>query len=196
MAAQDREPSPKPDAQKPARARRYTAENKPETNHAIRKARYKAENDARRATDFSAHHRFAHGAGRKVRLVADQIRGLPISKALETLKFSKKRGGAQLDKVVKSALANAEYQISEQKLDIEVDNLFIAEVQVDEGPTLKRWMTRSRGMAYPILRRMCHIHATLRAMPADGEADERAGAAKAEAGAKKKDKKKAMAGAK
>jgi large subunit ribosomal protein L22 len=171
-------------------------------NHNDRKARHKAENDARRAIEFPAHHRFARMAGTKVRLVADQIRGLPINKALETLKFSKKRGAAMLNKVVKSALANAEYQISELKLEIEVDNLYVADVHADEGPTLKRWMTRSRGMAYPILRRMCHIHVTLKAKPGEGEADEKAGAAKAAKEAPggktagKKAGKKAMAGAK
>jgi large subunit ribosomal protein L22 len=164
-------------------------------NHNERKARHKAENDARRASEFSAHYRFARMAGTKVRLVADQVRGLPINRALETLKFSKKRGAAMLNKVMKSALANAEYQISEQKLDMEVDNLYVADVQADEGPTLKRWMTRSRGMAYPILRRMCHIHVTLRPAPGAGGDEEGKAAATVAAGAKKKGKK-AMAGAK
>jgi large subunit ribosomal protein L22 len=171
-------------------------------NHNERKARHEAENDARRAREFSAAHRFARIAATKVRLVADQVRGLSISKALETLKFSKKRGGAMLKKVIESALANAQAQISERKLDIDIDDLYVAHVRADKGPMLKRWMTRARGMAYPILRRYCHIHATLR--PRGGGGEEKAAPGKAAAkeegagagsGSEKKASKRAMAGA-
>lgn len=130
-------------------------------NHNKRKEAHEADREARRGKEFTSSHRWARIAGEKVRLCADQIRGLPINRALEILKFTKKRGGYLLGKVVKTALANAEYQISEQKLDLDIDSLYIADVHVDDGPTMKRWMTRARGMAYPILRRMCHINTTL-----------------------------------
>jgi large subunit ribosomal protein L22 len=128
-----------------------------------------------------------------VRKVGDQIRGMPINRALEVLKFTKKRGGYLLGKVVKSALANAEYQISDLKLDLDIDSLYVAEVQVGDGPSMKRWMTRSRGMAYPILRRFCHISATLAPAKKGAEGDGK-GSLASEAGASgaaKKGKKKA-----
>jgi len=138
-------------------------------NHTRRKEAHKAAKDAARGTRFEAHHRWARIGAEKVRLVGDQIRGMPINRALEVLKFTKKRGGYLLGKVVKSALANAEYQISDQKLELDIDTLYVADVHADEGPTMKRWMTRARGMAYPILRRFCHISATLAPRPSGGD---------------------------
>ncbi len=176
-------------------------------NHNTRKEERKARAEARRAELFESTHRWARMCGTKVRLVADQIRGLPINRALEVLKFSKKRGAYLLNKVVRSALANAEYQISDKKLDLDVDALFVKDAHVDEGPQLKRWMTRARGMAYPILRKTCHIHVGLSPSKEEGEADagERPAAAKAKpekpgkpekaAGEKKGKKKAAAAGA-
>ncbi len=171
--------------------------------HTERKERRRAEREARRGQEFRAAHRFARMSASKVRLVADQVRGLPVSKALEALQFSKKRGGALLLKVVKSALANAEYQISEQKLDLDVDDLVLSDVRADQGPMLKRWMTRARGMAYPILRKYCHISVKLEprggrggggkeggeARAAGAEGSEKAGAAE------KRAEKQALAGA-
>jgi large subunit ribosomal protein L22 len=161
-------------------------------NHNKRKEAHEAERAARKGKEFEAHHHFARIAGEKVRKVADQIRGLPINRALEVLKFTKKRGGYLLGKVVKSALANAEYQISEQKLDLDIDSLVVADVQAEDGPTMKRWMTRARGMAYPILRRMCHINATLKPGKKGGE-DAGAETAATLEGSAKKSKKKAKA---
>jgi large subunit ribosomal protein L22 len=172
-------------------------------NHIKRREAHKAARKERMSKLFLAEHRFARICPEKVRMVADQVRGMPINSALEVLKFTKKRGGYLLGKVVKSALANAEYQISEQKLDVEIDSLFVADVHVDEGPSMKRWMTRSRGMAYPILRRFCHISATLAASEkgAEGEAKggeraaEKSGGAGEASAAKKGSKKKAAAAA-
>jgi large subunit ribosomal protein L22 len=169
-------------------------------NHLRRKEAKKAEKDAKRGTQFGAEHRFARIGAEKVRAVADQIRGLPINRALEVIKFTKKRGGYLLGKVMKSALANAEYQISDQKLDLDLDSLYVADVQAGEGPTMKRWMTRARGMAFPILRRFCHIWVTLAPRPS-GRGGEEGGAGEAAEGsaagkaAKKTKKKAAMAGA-
>ena len=138
-------------------------------NHTRRIARRQAENEERRKRCFSAHHRWARMSASKVRLVADQIRGLTINDALEQLQFSNRRASALLNKVVRSALANAEYQVTEQSLDIDVDKLHVADVQIGEGPYLKRWMTRARGMAFPILKHSCHISVTL--SPRDGDKD-------------------------
>jgi len=171
-------------------------------NHNRRKEAHDAEREAKRGKEFAAAHNWARIGAEKVRLVANQIRDLPINKALNYLKFTKKRGGYLLGKVVKTALANAEDQISELKLDIDIDSLYVADVHVDEGPTMKRWMTRSRGMAYPILRRFCHINATLKPAPKGGEGEAKggeggaaAGESKAVKGSKTKAKKAAAAAA-
>lgn len=174
-----------------------TTEKKKRANHIRRKEVRAADKAAKRGKIFEAQHHFARIGAEKVRLVADQIRGLPINRALEIIKFTKKRGGYLLGKVVKSALANAEYQISDQKLDVDLDALYVTDVHANEGPTMKRWMTRARGMAYPILRRFCHISVTLGPGSGGGE-DESAGSARetatsGAAGAAKKSKKKKAA---
>ena len=130
-------------------------------NHTKRIERRRADNAERRQSKFDAHHRWARMAASKVKLVADQVRGLPINQALEQLQFSTKRAARMIGKVVRSALANAEYQISERKLDLDVDKLFVSEVRVGVAPSMKRYMTRSRGMAYQILKHSCHIGVTL-----------------------------------
>ncbi len=126
-------------------------------NHKRRKEAREAAKSANAVECFRAQHRWARMSATKVRLVADQVRGLAINAALEQLQFSNRRASYLMNKVVRSALANAEYQISERGLDLDVDKLYIAEVEVGEGPTLKRWMTRARGVAYPIHKRSCHI---------------------------------------
>jgi large subunit ribosomal protein L22 len=113
---------------------------------------------------FTAHHRWARMSATKVRLVADQVQGLAINAAMEQLQFSNRRASYLINKVVRSALANAEYQISEHGIDLDVDKLYVAEVRVGEGPMLKRWMTRARGVAYPIHKRSCHIMVALEAV--------------------------------
>ena len=151
-------------------------------NHNTRKEATEAAKEARKGKLFPAKHQFARICAEKVRMVGDQIRGMPINNALEVLRFTKKRGGYLLGKVVKSALANAENQISEHKLDVDIDSLYVAEIQIDEGPSMKRWMTRSRGMAFPILRRFCHISAIL-APAAKGAEGGKGGSAAASKGA-------------
>ena len=88
----------------------------------------------------------------KVRLVADQIRKLPASKAIELLTFSKKKAAHILKKVVESAVANAEHNNG-----YDIDNLVVSTVFVDEAPTLKRIRARAKGRANRILKRSSHI---------------------------------------
>jgi large subunit ribosomal protein L22 len=88
----------------------------------------------------------------KVRLVADQIRGLPVDRALNVLKFSNKKAAAIVRKVLESAIANAEHNDG-----ADIDALLVAEIHVDQGPTLKRLRTRARGRADRILKRMSHV---------------------------------------
>lgn len=101
-----------------------------------------------------ANARFVRGAPTKVRLIADSIRGKGIPEALGTLQLSKRRAARQVEKVVRSAIANAE------NLDpgIDVDRLFIAEVYVNQGPSLPlRIRPQPMGRAYPIIKRTSHI---------------------------------------
>lgn len=131
-------------------------------NHVKRRERTRAERAERKGSEFAASHRWARMSPRKVRLVADQVRGLSINSALEQLQFSNRRAARMIEKVVRSALANAEFQVSDNRLDVDLDQLVLDYVAVDDGPTLKRWMTRARGTAYPILKRSCHIAVCLR----------------------------------
>ena len=100
--------------------------------------------------------RFARISAQKGRLVADQIRGLPVEQALEILQFSKKKGAAMMKKVLDSAIANAENNEG-----ADVDELKVAAVTVDEGPTMKRIRARAKGRATRILKRSSHITVTV-----------------------------------
>jgi large subunit ribosomal protein L22 len=89
----------------------------------------------------------------KARLVADQIRGMPVEKALNTLQFSTKRAAGVIRKVLESAIANAEHNDG-----ADVDELRVRTITVDEGPTMKRIRARAKGRANRILKRTSHIH--------------------------------------
>ncbi len=91
-------------------------------------------------------------SAQKARLVGDQIRGLPVEKALETLNFSTKKAAAIMKKVLESAVANAEHNES-----ADIDELKVSTVYVNEGRTLKRFKARAKGRANHILKRTCHI---------------------------------------
>ncbi len=96
-------------------------------------------------------------APRKVRLIADLIRGKGAIEAQALLNFCKKRAALPVSKLLKSALANAK-----NNLNIEESNLFISKITVDEGPKLKRWRPRSRGQAFEIQKKTSHITLVLK----------------------------------
>ncbi len=102
--------------------------------------------------EVAARLRFARISPQKCRLVADQIRGLPVDKALNVLAFSPKKGAVILKKVLESAIANAEHNEG-----ADVDELRVVRIFVDQGPTLKRVMPRAKGRANRILKRTSHI---------------------------------------
>ena len=104
---------------------------------------------------FKATHRFARITPRKARLILDLIRGRNVDDALALLKFSKKRAAVLVEKVVKSAVANA----GEQEAD--TGSLFVKEAWADPGPTIKRFQPKDRGKAYPIMKRTSHLVVTL-----------------------------------
>ncbi|GAB6139406.1 50S ribosomal protein L22 [Methylosoma difficile] len=91
-------------------------------------------------------------SAQKARLVGDQIRGLPVHKALDILTFSSKKGGAILKKILLSAVANAEHNES-----VDIDDLKVSTVFVNEGATMKRFKARAKGRGNRILKRTCHI---------------------------------------
>ena len=93
---------------------------------------------------------------RKVRVVANQVRGKSAQEAVDYLTFCKRSAARPLLKLIKSALANADV-----KGGMDIDNLFVRELLVDSGPTMKRWMPRARGSATPILKRTAKISVTL-----------------------------------
>lgn len=104
---------------------------------------------------FKATHRFARIAPRKARLILDLIRGRDVDDALAVLKFSKKRAAVLVDKVVRSALANA----GEQEAD--TGSLYVKDAWADPGPTIKRFQPKDRGKAYSIMKRTSHLVVTL-----------------------------------
>lgn len=91
-------------------------------------------------------------SAQKVRLVADEVRGKPIGRALDILAFSNKKGAKLVKKCLESAIANAEHNNG-----LDIDALRVSTIYVDEGITLKRIMPRAKGRADRISKRTCHI---------------------------------------
>ena len=91
-------------------------------------------------------------SARKARLVADMIRGKGVSDALETLEYSQQKSAGIIGKVLKSAIANSEHNNG-----MDVDTLYVSQVYVDEGVTLKRFRPRAKGRADRIFKRTCHV---------------------------------------
>jgi large subunit ribosomal protein L22 len=99
-------------------------------------------------------------SAQKARLVADQVRGMPVEQALSLLEFSPKKAAHLVKKVLDSAIANAENNEG-----ADVDELKVSSIYVDEGMTMKRLRPRAKGRADRILKRTCHITVKV----ADGE---------------------------
>lgn len=100
--------------------------------------------------------RYIRISPRKVRMVANILRGKGVAKALELLGSSKKRAADVIEKLIRSAMSNAE-----NKGGVDLENLYVKELTVDAGPVLKRSLPRARGMATPILKRTSHIGVVL-----------------------------------
>jgi large subunit ribosomal protein L22 len=103
-----------------------------------------------------AEHRFARLSAQKGRLVADQIRGLPVEKALNLLSFSRRKGAVLIKKVLESAIANAEHNDG-----ADIDELRITSISVERGPFLKRFHARAKGRGVRVLKHTCHIFVTV-----------------------------------
>jgi large subunit ribosomal protein L22 len=102
-------------------------------------------------------------SAQKVRLVLDVVRTLPAQTALDQLKFINKAATLPVEKLLKSAIANAENTYG-----LEKSNLMISEIRADEGVTLKRWMPRAFGRATSIRKRACHITLVLKEIKDSG----------------------------
>lgn len=102
--------------------------------------------------EVAAHLRQIHISPQKARLVADQVRGLPVDKALAVLTFSTKKAAKIIKKVLESAIANAENNNG-----ADVDELKVSKIFVNEGPVMKRWRARARGRANQIVKRTSHV---------------------------------------
>ena len=100
--------------------------------------------------------RFVRIAPRKARLVADGVRGKSVPEAVSILQFTNKRAAGIVGDVIKSAAANAEHND-----DADVEALFVRDVRVDEGPTIKRYRARAMGRATMIRKRTSHISVVL-----------------------------------
>jgi large subunit ribosomal protein L22 len=106
---------------------------------------------------FRAQHRFARISARKVRPLADMIRGKFADEALDILKYQPERGARMLEKVLQSALGNAQDPDQNKGNAVRTEQLVVREARVDGGPMFKRIKPVARGMAYMIKRRTSHI---------------------------------------
>jgi large subunit ribosomal protein L22 len=108
-------------------------------------------------TESRAIQRSARQSPYKMRLVIDQVRGKRVNEAFALLKFSPKHAAKQIEKVLKSAIANAEQAARGTKTALDVDDLVITKAIINEGPKLKRFMPAAMGRATPIKKRTSHV---------------------------------------
>jgi len=109
------------------------------------------------ATEARALMRGTRQSPYKMRLVIDQIRGKDVNEALALLTFSKKHAAKQIEKTLKSAVANAEQAARSTNASLDVDALYIKKAIINEGPKLKRFMPAAQGRATPIRKRTSHV---------------------------------------
>lgn len=95
---------------------------------------------------------------RKVRLVADLVRGKNVVASLAVLKLTQKAAAVEISKVVKSAMSNAEYEANAKKIEgFQKEDLYIKDIQVTDGVRMKRFLPRAKGSASGLVKRTCHI---------------------------------------
>jgi large subunit ribosomal protein L22 len=150
--------------------------------------------------EFRAQARFMRVSPQKARLVLDLIKGRRVEDALNTLVFTKKRVAATVEKLLRSALENANYLSTEKNVDVDVDNLYVKRAVANDGPRMKRIRPAPMGRAYRYVRRISHIEIELAERGKNGEgiahvvgAERSAGASTAQSKPKAKAKGKAPA---
>ena len=149
----------KKDSQRKAPAKKPAAKPKAETApkaEAKPKAKPAPSKEPAERPVVNARARYVRLAPRKARLVADQVRGLPIEDAIAILRFSNRGAARDIRKLIESAAANAE-----ANHDLVADELRIKDIHVDEGPTLRRYRPRALGRATRINKRTSHIAVAL-----------------------------------
>jgi large subunit ribosomal protein L22 len=107
--------------------------------------------------EYRAEAKFQRVSPQKARLVLDLIKGLPVEQALNVIMFTKKGVAPLVEKVLRSALQNANYLADERGLDLDVDKLYVKTAIANEGPRLKRIRPAPMGRAFRYQRRMAHI---------------------------------------
>jgi large subunit ribosomal protein L22 len=123
---------------------------------------------ASRTVEARATQRSTRQSPYKMRLVIDEVRGKSVNDALAYLAFSKKHAAKQIEKTLKSAVANAEHAAREGNTSLDVDALYISRAVVNEGPKLKRFMPAAMGRATPIHKRTSHVEIELAERPTRG----------------------------
>jgi large subunit ribosomal protein L22 len=111
--------------------------------------------------EFRAQARFMRVSPQKARLVLDLIKGRRVEDALNTLVFTKKRVAATVEKLLRSAIENANYLSSEKGIDVDVDSLYVKNAVANDGPRMKRIRPAPMGRAYRYVRRIAHIELVL-----------------------------------
>src|SRR5580692_4352535 len=111
--------------------------------------------------EFRAEAKFQRTSPQKAKLVLDTIKGMRVEQALNTVHFSTKKMGPIVEKVLRSAIQNANYVSQEQGLDIDVDNLYVRTAVANEGPRMKRIRPAPMGRAFRYQRRLAHIIVTV-----------------------------------
>jgi large subunit ribosomal protein L22 len=111
--------------------------------------------------EFRAQVRFTRVSPQKARLVLDLIKGRKVEDALNTLVFTKKRVAATVEKLLRSALENANYLSGEKGIDVDVDKLYVKDAVANDGPRMKRIRPAPMGRAFRYVRRIAHIEIVL-----------------------------------
>lgn len=138
-------------------------------------------NTKENAAEFRAILKYVKISPQKARLIMNQIRGMPVSTALDQLRNMTQKAAFLADKLLKSAIANADRAIEDELIrdskgqvldpqpDLDVDDLYVHEAKADDGPRQKRWRPAARGSAHPYRRYYAHLTIRLRPLPGKGE---------------------------
>jgi len=121
--------------------------------------------------EFRAQTRFVRVSPQKARLVLDLIKGQRVEDALNTLAFTKKRIAGKIEKLVRSAVENANYLSTEKNVDVDLDNLYVKHAVANDGPRMKRIRPAPMGRAYRYVRRIAHIEIALAERGKNGSLD-------------------------
>src|ERR687887_1677515 len=121
--------------------------------------------------EFRAQARFMRVSPQKARLVLNLIKGRKVEDALNTLAFTKKRVSATVEKLLRSAIENANYLSSEKGIDVDVDQLYVKQAVANDGPRMKRIRPAPMGRAYRYVRRISHIEIALAERGKNGRED-------------------------